>query len=99
MSFSSYPHLLLHYPPALIPPLLPFPAPLQAVIVPIWKKEEEREAVLGAAAAVEGTLKKGGIRVKLDASDQRTPGWKFNHWEMKVRGTTALITVPGLGVH
>jgi prolyl-tRNA synthetase len=55
------------------------------VIVPIWKKEEEKAAVLEAGAEVQKRLKAGGVRVKLDANEQRTPGWKFNFWEMKVR--------------
>jgi len=54
------------------------------VIVPIWKKDDEKAAVLNAALSVKEVLQKSGIRVKLDDSDQRTPGWKFNFWEMKV---------------
>ena len=57
---------------------------LQVVIVPIWKNDEEKEKVLSAAVNVENYLKRENIRVKLDESDQRTPGWKFNFWEMKV---------------
>lgn len=54
------------------------------VIVPIWKKADEKTGVLSAALSVKEVLQKSGIRVKLDDSDQRTPGWKFNFWEMKV---------------
>lgn len=54
------------------------------VIVPIWKKDDEKMAVLNAALSVKEVLQSSGIRVKLDDSDQRTPGWKFNFWEMKV---------------
>lgn len=57
---------------------------VQVVIVPIWKKDGEKEAVLNAAASLKEVLHSSGIRVKLDDSDQRTPGWKFNFWEMKV---------------
>ncbi|KAL9269495.1 Proline--tRNA ligase, chloroplastic/mitochondrial-like protein [Drosera capensis] len=49
-----------------------------AVIVPIWKKADEKAGVLAAAFAVNEALKSAGIKVKLDDSDQRTPGWKFN---------------------
>jgi prolyl-tRNA synthetase len=42
-----------------------------------------------AVASVENTLKEAGIRVKVDASELRTPGWKFNFYEMKV-----IITLP-----
>lgn len=56
----------------------------KVVIIPIWKKTEEKAGVLGAAFSVKEVLQKSGIKVKLDDSDQRTPGWKFNFWEMKV---------------
>ncbi|KHN03671.1 Proline--tRNA ligase [Glycine soja] len=64
----------------MLPPKL---APIQVVIVPIWKKDGEKEAVLNAASSVKDVLQRSGIKVKLDDSDQRTPGWKFNFWEMK----------------
>lgn len=54
------------------------------VIVPIWKKDEDKAEVLNAASTVKTVLQTAGIKVKLDDSDQRTPGWKFNFWEMKV---------------
>lgn len=58
-------------------------APVQVVIVPIWKKEEQKDEVLAAATKAESILKCAGVRVKLDASEQKTAGWKFNFWEMK----------------
>ncbi|XP_057724678.1 proline--tRNA ligase, chloroplastic/mitochondrial-like [Arachis stenosperma] len=64
----------------MLPPKL---APIQVVIVPIWKKDEEKVAVLNAASSVKEVLRTAGIKVKLDDSEQRTPGWKFNFWEMK----------------
>jgi prolyl-tRNA synthetase len=64
----------------ILPPRL---APIQAVIVPIWRKEEERSAVLGLAAQVAATLKDGGVRVKLDERDELSAGFKFNDWEMR----------------
>ncbi|KAE9618317.1 putative proline--tRNA ligase [Lupinus albus] len=63
--------------------LPPKVAPVQVVIVPIWRKDDEKTAVLKATSSVKETLQAAGIRVKLDDSDQRTPGWKFNFWEMK----------------
>ncbi|KAK1272257.1 hypothetical protein QJS04_geneDACA012973 [Acorus gramineus] len=63
--------------------LPPRVAPIQVIIVPIWKKEEEKTTVSNAAASLEEILKSAGIRVKLDDSEQNTPGWKFNFWEMK----------------
>lgn len=64
----------------MLPPRI---APIQVVIVPIWKKADEKTGVLSAALSTKEVLQKSGIRVKLDDSDQRTPGWKFNFWEMK----------------
>lgn len=54
------------------------------VIVPIWKKEGEKQGVIDAASSIKETLQKAGVRVKLDETEQKTPGWKFNFWEMKV---------------
>ena len=57
-------------------------APVQAVIVPIslgnWKTD-----VLPAAQAVEKELTRAGLRVRLDAREEFTPGWKFSDWEMR----------------
>lgn len=64
----------------MLPPRI---APVQVVIVPIWKKVDEKTGVLDAASSVAETLKNAGLKVKLDDTDQRTPGWKFNFWEMK----------------
>lgn len=51
--------------------------------MPIIKKEADSEAVMGAVAGLEAALKGAGVRVLLDASADRTPGWKFNQYEMK----------------
>ncbi|KAL8166764.1 hypothetical protein V2J09_008263 [Rumex salicifolius] len=64
----------------MLPPRI---APIQVVIVPIWKKADEKAGVLDAANHLNEIIKEAGIRVKLDDTDQRTPGWKFNFWEMK----------------
>ncbi len=56
-------------------------APIQVVIIPIFKKGEEKEAILDAAQKIKASLK--DIRVQIDADDQKTPGAKFYHWEMK----------------
>ena len=62
-----------------LPPKL---APLQAIIVPIWRKEEQQAAVLEAAERVEAELAKR-FRIKIDAREGMTPGWKFNEWELR----------------
>ena len=51
--------------------------------MPILKKEADSEAVLAAAAGLEAALKGAGVRAKLDADTGKTPGWKFNYYEMK----------------
>jgi prolyl-tRNA synthetase len=57
---------------------------VQVVIVPIVKKDDEREAVLSAARDLHAAAELDGLRVRLDADEGRTPGWKFHFWEMKV---------------
>lgn len=56
--------------------LPPKVAPWRAVLVPIYRKEEERAAVLEAAQKISKELK-----VKLDDREGQTPGAKFFHWE------------------
>jgi prolyl-tRNA synthetase len=62
--------------------LPPRVAPYQVVIVPIprgsWK-----ETVLPAAESIAADLRAAGIRVKLDASEENSPGWKFAEWELR----------------
>ncbi len=57
-------------------------APIQAVIVPIWRKEAEREAVATLVGEVERTLRASGVRVRADWREER-PGFKYNDWEMR----------------
>jgi prolyl-tRNA synthetase len=57
-------------------------APIQAVIVPIWRKDAEREAVAAAVAEVEAALKAAGVRVRADWREER-PGFKYNDWELR----------------
>jgi prolyl-tRNA synthetase len=64
----------------IMPPRL---APVQAIIVPIWNKEEDKPSVRAKVAEVERALLDAGVRVKSDLSEQETAGWKFNEWEMK----------------
>jgi len=61
--------------------LPPRMAPIQAVIVPIVF-EKEKENVLKKAGELEKMLT-DKIRVYLDARDNYSPGWKYNHWELK----------------
>ncbi|MEO8287729.1 MAG: proline--tRNA ligase [Chloroflexota bacterium] len=63
--------------------LPPRVAPHQVVIVPIWRKDEEKSDVLAMVDRVSRMLKKAGIRVKVDAAETKSAGWKFNEWELK----------------
>ena len=63
-----------------LPPVL---APTQAVIVPIWRKDPERVAVLEHAERVLAALVGAGVRTKIDLRDDVSPGFKFNDWEMR----------------
>lgn len=57
-------------------------APIQVVVVPIYKGEEQRPGVMEAIRRVVGGWE-GRFRVKVDDRDQLTPGFKFNEWEVK----------------
>ncbi|HUA36404.1 MAG TPA: proline--tRNA ligase [Candidatus Binataceae bacterium] len=63
--------------------LPPNVASTQAVVVPIWRKADEGDKVLGAARAAFEALEKAGIRARLDTREGVTPGFKFNDWEMR----------------
>jgi len=58
-------------------------APIQVVLVPIFRKPEEQEAVLAEANRIVTSLKAAGIRVRLDDREQLKPGPKFFEWEKK----------------
>jgi prolyl-tRNA synthetase len=63
-----------------IPPRL---APTVAVIVPIYKTDEEKATVMQAADNIFADLKSKDFRVKMDARDTLSPGAKYYEWEMK----------------
>jgi prolyl-tRNA synthetase len=61
--------------------LPPRVAPIQAVIVPIYKNDEERSRVMEAVEGVQQELK--SFRLWVDDRSELTPGFKFNDWEMR----------------
>jgi len=63
-----------------LPPRL---APIQAVIVPIYKKEEERALVVETCARLKDRLAAAGVAVRLDDRQGKRPGDKFYEWERK----------------
>jgi prolyl-tRNA synthetase len=62
--------------------LPPKVAPIQVVIVPIYKTDEEKATVTETCKRIAAELKPT-IRVHFDERDNYTPGFKFNHWEQK----------------
>ncbi len=63
-----------------LPPKL---APIQVVIIPIFKNDEQRQAIDRKVAEIKQRLQAKGISVKYDNSDNYKPGWKFNEYELK----------------
>jgi len=64
----------------ILPPRI---APLQAVIVPIYKGEEKKDQLDAKGKELTAQLKAAGVRVKYDDNDNARPGWKFAEYEMK----------------
>jgi len=63
-----------------LPPKL---APIQVVIVPIYKGDEQLEMISEKVNPIIKTLRKKGISVKFDNRDTHKPGWKFAEYELK----------------
>ncbi len=64
----------------ILPPKI---APLQVVIVPIFKGPEQKAQIDAKVNELTTELKKAGVRVKYDDNDNNRPGWKFAEYEMK----------------
>src|SRR3954470_20036336 len=64
----------------ILPPRL---APIQVIVVPIFKTDDEKAQVMAAARKVRDGLVAAGIRVRTDERDGLSPGFKFNDWEMR----------------
>ncbi|MEO6893550.1 MAG: proline--tRNA ligase [Ginsengibacter sp.] len=63
-----------------LPPKL---APIQVVIVPIFKGEEQKKAIDEKVIPIMEDFKALGVSVKYDDDDSRRPGWKFAEYELK----------------
>lgn len=63
-----------------LPPTL---APIQVVIVPIFKGEEQLKQIDEVAFKIQKQLRAKGISVKYDNNEQNKPGWKFAEYELK----------------
>jgi prolyl-tRNA synthetase len=64
----------------ILPPKI---APIQVVIVPVYKGEESKAAIDGKATEIVNGLKAKGISVKFDRDDNSRPGWKFAQYELQ----------------
>jgi len=63
-----------------LPPSL---APIQIVIVPIYKTDEQRQQIAEKAATIKSMLEQKGYSVHFDNRDTHKPGWKFAEYELK----------------
>lgn len=63
-----------------LPPKL---APIQVVIIPIYKSDEQKAAITEKVQVLMAKLKAKGISVKYDDDDSQRSGWKFNEYEVK----------------
>ncbi len=64
----------------ILPPLL---APIQVVIVPIYREESQLTKINETVKGIKDALEQLGIRVKYDNDDKHSPGWKFAEYELK----------------
>lgn len=72
----------------ILPPKI---APVQVVLIPIYKAEEQKSELDAKAKEIIESLKALGIRVKYDDNDNNRPGWKFAEYELK--GVPVRITL------
>jgi prolyl-tRNA synthetase len=65
----------------ILPPRL---APIQVIVVPIWKSgnEDEKTKVLEGVARIQRALGER-VRLEVDAREEYSPGWRFNEWELR----------------
>lgn len=63
--------------------LPPHLAPIQVVIIPIYRSDELLNQIREKVGGIVANLKKLGISVKFDDADNRKPGWKFANYELK----------------
>jgi prolyl-tRNA synthetase len=63
-----------------LPPRL---APIQVVVIPIYKNDEQKRVVMDSVARLADSLLSVGMRVHVDDREGVTPGFKYNDWEMR----------------
>ena len=63
--------------------LPPKVAPMQVVIIPIYKNDNDKENVITKVNEIANILELKNIRIHVDSREELTPGYKFNDWELK----------------
>ncbi|RMG45085.1 MAG: proline--tRNA ligase [Acidobacteria bacterium] len=63
--------------------LPPRVAPVQTVIVPIWRNADQQRRTLARAGELAAALERAGIAVRVDGRDNVNPGFKYAEWELK----------------
>lgn len=63
--------------------LPPHLAPVQVVIIPIYRSAEQLAAISEKVDRIAARLRELGVRVKFDSDDTKKPGWKFAEYELK----------------
>jgi prolyl-tRNA synthetase len=63
-----------------LPPAI---APIQVVIVPIYRSDDERARVLAVCGRIAHELRSAGARTRLDEREEHRPGYKFAEWELR----------------
>ena len=58
-------------------------ASLQAVIVPIWRNDDQQRETIAAAREIEALLRRAGVSVRVDDRDTVNPGFKYAEWELR----------------
>ena len=53
--------------------------------------QSDRDALFTKCDEYVARLNNGGVRAKADLRDNYSPGWKFNHWELKVRQSHSTV--------
>lgn len=58
--------------------------------------DEQKNSLFDGCSTIENTLKELSIRAECDLRDNYSPGWKFNHWELKVSDQSVIRYYPHL---
>jgi prolyl-tRNA synthetase len=78
--------------------LPPRVAGVQVVVIPcgvtVKTTDDERKLLDSKVQQLVDELKRAGVKAKADLRDNYTPGWKYNHWELKVH-TPRTLFIPG----